>query len=160
MELAYCIDAAEEFGRIIWPYRKDISILDLMLFGSTADKKQNPSDVDVLIIHTSPKLDRFYERDKKKEFKSSSEALKALDSIFGLNLPKLFKSTKVEYLIERGLFHTAYIQDRYFRDTAYKINWDELNENPNFLKNIISQGVLCNPKTEKYDIKASTKYRI
>ena len=48
------IEIANEFGEIIFPLKKSLSIEDIMLYGSLATKKENPGDVDILLIHKNP----------------------------------------------------------------------------------------------------------
>ena len=51
MRKEYALEAAIEFGIKIWPYKEELKIEDIMLFGSVALGKENPRDLDMLLLH-------------------------------------------------------------------------------------------------------------
>src|SRR3989344_7999731 len=160
MDLKYGLEAAEEFGEIIWPIRRELRIHGLMLYGSIARAEPNPTDVDLFVMHRSQKLDWFQDKLKSEEFQSDAGAFKSLEGMLGINLTKLFSQSKIRILISQGLLHTSYVNEFYFTDQNYRERWDQQNENPNFFKNAISNGFLWNPQSKKYDISAKTRYHV
>ena len=164
------ISIAEEFGEIIWPVKEKLNVEDLTLFGSLTYGKRNPRDIDMLIIHYNPLLDKFHEEVENKKFKNGQEAFLSLsNSLKSIDLIKLFKETNIEKLIKKDLFQTVYMNIKYFTDEKYKKDWKEKNQKAHtkarldplfFEERIFKQGLLWNPLSNKYDIPAKTKYKI
>lgn len=159
MDLKYALEASEEFGKIIWPIRKDLRVNQLVLYGSVSRAEPTPTDVDLLVIHRNQKFDLFQNKLRAGEFHSDAEALKSLEGSLGINLTARLSQSKVRILISQGLFHTAYINEFYFTDQSYKKRWDQQNR-PGFSRSIISEGVMWNKKTEHYDIPAKKRYSV
>jgi hypothetical protein len=160
LNLDYCLEAAEEFATIIWPKRNKLRVIDLMLRGSVARKEPDPFDLDMIIIHKNLGLDEFQKLLRSKNLRSDEETLTKLNHYLKeINMAKLLKKTRVRHLISKNLFQTSYINVEYFSNPAYKKEWDKDNDK-GFAKTSFHEGLLWNPKTEKYDIKASTKYRV
>lgn len=155
------IKTAEKFGRIIWPIKRILNVDDLMLFGGLVSRKPVTKDVDLLVIHHNPKFDLFEDSIKRMEYKSPEEALQAVYSLFNEEkLKERLNGTEPENLALQGLFQTIYMNNKYFQDGLYKRKWDSQNANPQFSRNIFRKGKLWNPRTQKYDIPAKTKYNL
>ncbi|MFH1801589.1 MAG: hypothetical protein ABH804_02020 [archaeon] len=161
MELSQFMSSAEELAKIIWPIKNNIKLVDLVLRGSVARKVQNPVDLDMIIIHSNQCLDEFQDLLREKKFTTPQEAFYYLVQITkeGIDLSRLFAGSSIEKLISKNLFHTSYMNTKYFTDLEYKKKWDSKNK-PEFLKSIFSEGILWNPATKKYDIQISRKYSI
>ncbi len=165
---------AENFARNIWKSKENIKLVDLMLFGSLVHKKNTPHDIDLLIIHENPLLDRFQFEyvDLKIDI---IRKLYSLQKLLGkeINLEKIINNTGTEELIKKNLFNTKYMNFSFFEDENYKNLWIENNKkyhdisikknrigNETFEECIFRQGLLWNPKLEKYCIPARNKYKI
>jgi predicted nucleotidyltransferase len=159
MELVYLTEAAEEFGRIIWPMKKQLRVTDLMLYGSVAKRNQSPNDIDLLIIHNNPLADIFYFRMRNKGFLNINEELEFLRGSLGVDFGELFRNSKAGELIQRNLFHTSYMNETYFGNSDYRKGWD-CQANPKFARDILGYGFLWNGKSERYDLPAREKYKI
>lgn len=167
------LSVAEEFGRIIWPYKKDLEIKDLMLFGSLTYKKDNLRDVDILILHSNYIFEEFQEiADSNMQ---DSQKLKILSKKLEhkVNLPKILEGTSVIQLITENKFNAKYMDVKFFTDLNYRKLWIERDtkihghkrprlrlEGERFEDTIFRQGLLWNSQTQKYDLPANQKYQI
>lgn len=177
MERKELMKTAEEFAKIFWSIKNKIKIEDIMIFGSLAYGKSNPNDIDALLLHYNPIFDSFQNFADRKDI-SATKKLIILDELFkeqgGLTF--LFRDTSVEELVLKNKFNLKYMNILFFKDEKYRKLWVEKNrkniilQDPNKLKlrlpgeefehAIFRQGLLYNPKTQKYDIPATTKYSV
>ena len=168
------LNIAENFAKCIWKIKEDVSLNDLMLFGSLTYGEPNPRDIDILILHENPLLDKFQFEIIDKEI-PDIQKLFILSKILGkkINLEKLIANTNIRELVEKGLFNTKYLNVNFFTDKKYRDKWIKNNEeyhdrkihkaqieNETFEECIFRQGKLWNSNTKKYDIPAETKYKI
>jgi predicted nucleotidyltransferase len=166
------LQIAEEFAKIVWPYKENIKIKDIMLFGSVAYKKQNPSDLDILLLHYNKIFDDFQRVANSKKIKYITKFY-MLSKHFqkDINLLKVFQGTSIEKLISQNKFNVKYMNIKFFTNDSYKSAWIkkdmEIHKNQvpksrigteNFEDAIFRQGLLWNYITEKYDIPARKKY--
>ncbi len=164
---------AENFAKKIWPYKEITKIRDIMLFGSVAYGKQNPNDIDLLLLHHSEIFEVFQDISESKKT-ADLEKLTIISNMFkrkGIDLSKIFEKTKVIELISKNKFNIKYMDIDFFRDNNYKRQWTKKNKEKHKKRNIkkrlpgeefedtiFRQGLLWNPETRKYDIKANKKY--
>src|SRR3989344_9572873 len=162
---------AEEFGEKIWPHRNKLKIEDIILFGSVAYGKENPSDLDLLIMHYNRILEDFQDIADSK-LNDLEKLVKLSKSLNGeINLLQLLKGSLTENLIARNKFNTRYMDISFFTNQEYKEKWKEKDlkiyghkkskvrlEGETFEECIFRQGLLWNCFTQKYDIPALQKY--
>lgn len=169
MKLEYALAAAEEFGDRLRSKRDLLKIDDLMIFGSAVRGKQEPKDIDLLLIHNSDILQEFQDQYQDRKDLKDTEKLMALGQLMGragVNLFEIVSGTRVMDLIEKGLFNLGYMGGRFFTDQAYNTQWrarnigvhGETEEVVKFAENIFREGRLFNWETGRYDSKASDKY--
>ncbi|MDP2628626.1 MAG: nucleotidyltransferase domain-containing protein [Nanoarchaeota archaeon] len=152
---------AEDFGRFVFPIVERINVQDVMLFGGVAKGDKNARDIDILIIHKNPKLDRFSKLLKKRKFFSTIEAILYLGREFPeIRLKENLNNEPISTLVKKKLLDTSYMNLSYFSNPEYMSLWDSLNRDPNFARNIFSYGKLYNPLTGKYDTPALSKYQL
>jgi len=168
------IEIAEEFGRIIWPIKKDLQVNDLILYGSLAYEAKKPKDVDIMVIHHNPILDKLEIMIKENKFITDQEVFSFLTkSIKNFNLRDIIRETSIEEAIKKGKFHTVYINSTFFYDPEYQKKWrimhsaknKDINKtkkwgNERFEETALRFGLLWNPQTKKYDLPANLKYKI
>ena len=160
MNLDYLTQVAGEFAKMAWPLRKQVGLIDFMIYGSVVRKEKDPKDLDILIIHKNPELDKFQNMIKEKIFSSDTEEFLALEKILNINLSRIFQNSSIPLLLSKGLLHTSYLNHTYFTNRSYRKRWDLQNLNPDFLKGILKEGMLWNSRTEKYDIPTLTRYNL
>lgn len=167
MILSYSLNAAEEFGNRLAQNRESLCIEDLMLFGSVARDKEEPKDLDLLLIHNSDVLERFQREYQDREIRDTEKLIALAQMLAGkADLPKILTGTKAMNLIEQGLFNLGYMNLRFFTDINYRNDWNFRNrkvhgegtEVENFAENIFREGKLFNWETGRYEIPASAKY--
>jgi len=161
-----------ELGKIVWPLKEELKLEDLMLYGSVSYKKENPRDIDLMVLHQNIQLESFIPISKSKEI-MDIEKLLFLQKILGNNIPliKRLQNTKTLELVNQNLLNLNYLNIRYFSDLDYRNYWNKLDssfhhsppsprrfENETFLQCIFRQGLLWNPNSEKYVLPASEKY--
>jgi len=161
---------AEEFGKRIWKIKDSIALKDILLYGSVLEGKENPNDIDLLILHQNPLLDRFHFEtmykniSNQKKYLILSELLKKQT-----NLEKVLSNPSIKKTIENNQLHPQYMNTLFFKGGNYRKKWINYNNfhkphhkhnQEKFLKHIFNQGKLWNPLTEKYDISPFTKYEI
>lgn len=162
------LDIAKDFAERIWPYKEKLKIEDIMLFGSVAYGKKNPSDLDLLILHYNEKLERFQDiansniEDVKKLIKLSHILEKEV------NLLGILSGTMTEKLIFKNKFNVKYMDVKFFTDETYKNEWlgknkkiskkSNLFPNETFIETIFREGKLYNQKTCEYDILLLQRY--
>lgn len=154
------LETAEEFGQIIWPKREKFKINDLMLYGPIATKEQDQKSIDILLIHSNPRLDIFQLMITPQTPYTHQDELDILSVMMGQEIINALKNTNVKTLIKDDLFYTIYMNIKYFNDPNYKKRWDKGYEDPNFAENIFSTGFLWNSQNQKYDLPALEKYRL
>lgn len=168
----YYLEIAEKLAKNIWPIREKIKLVDLMLYGSLTYGKKNPNDIDLLLLHKNPLLDKF-------QFETIDEKIDDIQKFFilsrllgkSINLEEIIKKINAKELIEKNLLHTKYMNLAFFSDNNYKKKWLENNQkhpdysikknridNETFEECIFRQGKLWNKETGKYDIPALSKY--
>lgn len=161
---------AEEFGKRIWPYKNQLKFEDLMLFGSVAYCKENPTDLDILVLHYNEKLENFQDTAESKI--NDLEKLTKLNELFNeeINLLGLIQGTSIEKLISQNKFNVKYMDIKFFTDNEYRKKWREKNlktygltpkarlPGETFDEAIFRQGLLYNQGTQKYDLPALQKY--
>jgi len=165
---------SENFAKTIWPLKEEANLIDIMLFGSLTYKKQNPRDIDILLLHKNTLLDKFQFEVIDKDI-SDIEKLSILSNMLGekVNLSRIISDTSIKKLLEKGLFNTKYLNVDFFTDKEYRDKWIKNNGenhdrtihkahigNETFEECIFRQGKLWNPLTEKYDIPAKEKYKL
>ena len=173
--LAYLTSAVEEFGEIIWSVRESLEIDDLVLFGSVAQRKPNPGDIDLMILHHNQIFDDFVAIGRDKHMKDKEKFI-VLSNRLGskIDLGSLLHKTKVEGLIYQNLFNAVYMNTLFFDDANYRKEWAAKHTLPqrdkryllkykelpdeSFEQTIFSQGLLWNPSTKKYDTPLKQKY--
>ncbi len=168
------LNTAENFAKKIWELKEKANLKDIMLFGSLTYGKPNPRDIDIMILHENPLLDKFQFEIIDKKI-SDIQKMFILSEILGkkIDLEKIIVNTNIKELIEKGLFNTKYMNVNFFTNNEYKSKWIKNNEeyhdrtitkahigNETFEECIFRQGKLWNPFTQKYDIPAKTKYQI
>jgi predicted nucleotidyltransferase len=168
------LNVAENFAKGIWKVKEEANLKDIMLFGSLTYNKPNPRDIDIMILHENPLLDKFQFEIIDKKI-SDIQKLFILSEILGekIDLEKIIANTNIKELIEKGLFNTKYLNVNFFTDNEYRTKWIKNNEehhdrtikkaridNENFEACIFRQGRLWNSNTEKYDVPARTKYKV
>ena len=169
------LQIAEEFARIVWKHKEKLEVKNLMLFGSVAYGKQNPSDIDLLVLHYSKILENFQDFAESKETKDL-EKLAILSEMFNkenINLLKMFKETESLKLISENKFNLKYMNIKFFEEENYRNAWIEKDrkihghDTPRdrihgitFEEEIFGQGLLWNPLTEKYDVPSNKKYSL
>ena len=171
MELRYALDTAEEFAKIFFSL-KNLKINDLLLYGSVSANKNNPNDLDLMIIHSNRILDKFLPISKDRKM-NNSEKLKILQILIGkkINLSEKLKSTQTLNLINQNLLNLNYLNSKFFSDEKYKKWWNKLNEKfhdpsikkggrtyQTFLEYIFETGKLYNKNSKKYDLSPLIKY--
>lgn len=161
---------AENFGKIIWPYKNKLKITDLMLFGSVAYGKKNPKDLDLLVLHYSPLFEEFQEIAESNKIEDSKKLAYLSNKLNGeSNILNLIKGTSIEELILQNKFNTKFMDIDFFTNQEYRKKWRKKNYKiPNkpelmlpgetFEECIFKRGLLYNQKTQKYDIPALQKY--
>lgn len=150
---------AEDFGKIIWPYKNKLKITDIMLFGSVAYGKKDPLDLDLLVLHYNEKLDNFQEIAESKEIEDSKKLEYLSNKLNGeSNILKIIQRTSIMQLISLNKFNTKFMNTYFFTNHEYRKKWEEKNSDPEFLKKIFNHGLLYNPETQKYNIPALQKY--
>ena len=163
-KLRYMLNAASEFAESIWPFREELKIEDMMLFGSVARREKNPSDLDILLIHRNHLFDSFKFHIADKAIPDSEKYSLLLEMLNGTGekLKKALEETKAERLIAENALNANYINSRFFNDETYRRMWRDQSckENPRFDFEIFQNGMLWNPETGRFGIKASTKYTI
>lgn len=168
------LQIAEDFAKKIWKVKEKANLNDIMLFGSLTYGKSNPRDIDLMILHKNPLLDKFQFEIIDKEIPDIKKMF-ILSNILGkdIDLEKIIVNTPIPELLKKGLFNTKYLNINFFTDKEYKTRWIKNNEehhdrtitkahigNETFEECVFRQGKLWNPNTEKYDIPAKTKYPI
>lgn len=171
MKLDYAIDVAKDFAKMVYPI-KELKIKDLLLYGSTSRREKNPRDLDLLIIHSNPTIDKFLIKSKDKKI-NDLQKLSIINGLLGpkINLEKKFKNTEILKLINQNLLNINYLNSKFFKDVEYQNWWNGINKkfhDPNikkggrtsesFLKHIFEQGKLWNQKTKEYDLSYNKKY--
>ena len=167
------LEIANNFARNLWVVKKEIKLVDLMLFGSLANNKKNPRDVDLLFLHQNPILDKFQFEIVNQNI-SNIEKLYILNNLLNreVNLEKIISNIGVKELIQKNLFQTKYMNLDFFKEKEYRTKWIKNNEEYNhpsikkdyngekFEETIFKEGKLWNPQTKKYDIPAKQKYQV
>lgn len=159
---------AEEFGKRVWPVKNKINLKDILLYGSVAQDKESPNDIDLLILHKNPLLDKFHfefmhkNMSQKDKYSTLSYLLK--DQI---NLKEILSDKNIGNSIQNNVLHPQYMNTLFFYDNNYRKKWKKHNDfhkphqkgnHEEFIKTVFSQGKLWNPLTEKYDVPAYLKY--
>jgi len=149
---------AEKFGKIVYQYKDKLEIADLMLFGSVADGKKDPADLDMLVLHYSEKFERFQNIAETKT--NDLEKLTKLSEFFNgeLDILKIIQETSIMQLVSLNKFNTKYMNIKFFTDEIYRNDWNRQNTGVNFAKTIFEQGFLWNHQNQKYDVPAKQKY--
>lgn len=167
MILSYALNAAEEFGRRLAENRESLCIEDLMLFGSVVRGKEEPKDLDLMLIHDSQILDDFQASYQDREVRDTEKLIALAQMLAGkADLPKILIGTKAMSLIEQGLFNLGYMGRRFFTNTSYRNAWQERNrgthgkEGDGFAEEIFAEGKLFDWQTGRYEIPASNKYKV
>lgn len=167
MRLDYAISAAEELGERLSKSKEKLCIEDIMLFGSTVRGEENPRDLDMLMIHSSPELERFQIEYQDREVKDTEKLIALVQMLHGkVDLFKVLAGTKAMSLIEQGLFNLGYMGTEFFTSPRYRGQWNARNrkihgfddEVINFASNIFNEGMLFNWETGRYDTPAKEKY--
>ena len=153
---------AENFGKTVYLYKDKLKIADLMLFGSVAYGKKNPTDLDILVLHYSEKFENFQDIAETKTKTNNLEKLTKLAEFFNgeIDILKIMQETPIMQLVSLNKFNTKYMDIKFFTDELYRNNWNRQNIDANFAKNIFGQGFLWNPQNKKYDIPALQKYNL
>lgn len=174
MNNAYLV-IAEDFAKIIWPHKRFFKLDDILLYGSVAKGKENPLDIDLLIIHHSDLLNQFQSFFNSKNLediqkliifsrvlREESEKRNLIKKLFykAPNLIELLDRTDIQRMIYKDKFNTKYLDTRIIKDKIRINDWKAENstKNGDFLNDIFSYGKLWNPKSEKYDIPGNQKY--
>jgi len=128
-------------------------------FERITNREENPDDIDMLVIHQNLVLDWFQEKSRNNGFPSDIKTLEELSKrLKEVNLIEILHGTEIERAIMEGKFQTYCMNSKYFTSEDYRKRWDLQNEDSEFSKKILLDGLLWNPKTQKYDIPALTKY--
>ena len=119
------LEIAEDFTKRIWPYKNKLKIKDIMLYGSVAYGKNNPSDLDLLILHQSEKLEKFQEiaNSKVEDVEKLIELSRRLNE--EIDLLSVMNGTMANKLIFENKFNVKYIDIKFFTDNEYRKNWKE-----------------------------------
>ena len=164
---------AEDFAIKIWPYKNKFKLEDIMLFGSVAYEKKDPSDLDLLILHKNEILEEFQDvaNSKIEDIDKLRELSRRLNK--EIDLLALLESTTIEKLIFKNKFNIKYLDIGFFTDHEYKNKWIKRNKelcnlerrkamlpDETFEECIFRQGLLYNQKTQKYDILSLQKYKL
>lgn len=175
MDLKQAIQSAEEFAKLIWPIKDKIKVRDLILRGSVAraisdqtdetylygrpiSPEKEVLDLDLVILHENPGFDTFQDLMRNKRYRTSVEAFNDIKRLVKeVDLVNLLKGTSIEELIKKSLFHTSYMNTNYFTNANYRKRWDNQN-NPGFAQAALSEGLLWDPQTKDYSIRACNKY--
>ena len=162
---------AENFGKTVYLYKDKLKIADLMLFGSVAYGKKNPTDLDILVLHYSEKFENFQDIAETKT--NNLEKLTKLAEFFNgeINIQQIIQETSIMQLISLNKFNTKYMNIKFFTNQEYKKKWKEKDleiyrhkklkarlPGETFEECIFRQGLLYNQETQKYDIPALEKY--
>src|SRR3972149_9857249 len=168
MRKEYALEAAIEFGIKIWPYKEELKIEDIMLFGSVALGKENPRDLDMLLLHSNRLFDEFQSTAKSKCIEDK-EKLRILAEKMKekVDLLAILRETKIMSLIDSNLFNLNYMCVDFFRNESYRKTWKEQDlaahqeavpkereKGEEFEDAMFRQGLLWNAKTSAYDIPA------
>lgn len=164
---------AEDFAIKIWPYKDKLKIEDIMLFGSVAYGKKDPSDLDLLVLHQNKIFEEFQDianskiEDTNKLIELSRRLSKEMD------LLTILEGTTIEKLIFKNKFNVKYMDIKFFTDNEYRKKWKEKDKGISrleiqkaqfpgeaFWECMFRQGLLYNQETLKYDIPALQKYKI
>src|SRR3989344_153741 len=100
---------AEDFAIKIWPYKNKLKLEDIMLFGSVAYEKKDPSDLDLLILHKNEILEEFQDvaNSKIEDIDKLRELSRRLNK--EIDLLALLESTTIEKLIFKNKFNIKYL---------------------------------------------------
>jgi|SRR3989339_90932 len=163
--LQYLIKTSEEFASKIYPLRDNLEIDDLLLFGSVAKGKNDPKDIDMMVIHHSSLLEEFkIEFADRKDISDIEKFSKLRSKLLsrGIDIQIELNGTAALDLVTKNLFDLTYMHKDFFTNQEYRSMWRKINcnPNPNFDKETFEYGVLWNPATEKYDIPANQRYQI
>ena len=163
---------AEDFGKKIWPYINKIKIADIMLYGSVAYGKKNPTDLDLLVLHYNELLDNFQEIAESKKIGDSKKLIDLSNKLNGeINLMEVLQESNIKKLISQNKFNTKFMNISFFTNSEYRTKWKERDlkthehaksshkkEGETFEECIFMQGLLYNQETQKYDVPALQKY--
>ena len=164
---------AEKFGKIVYQYKDKLEIADIMLFGSVAYGKKNPTDLDILVLHYSEKFENFQDIVGTKT--NDLEKLTKLSEFFSgeIDILEIMQETPIMQLVSLNKFNTKYMDIKFFTNQGYKEEWREKNlkihgnkkskarlNGETFEECIFRQGLLYNQETQKYDVPALQKYQI
>ena len=160
---------AEEFGKRIWKIKDSIALKDILLYGSVLDEKKNPNDIDLLILHENPLLDKFHFETMYKNI-SNQEKYLALSKLLKeqTNLEEVLSDPEIKETIKNNKLHPQYMNTSFFNNEEYRKKWKNYNNfhkphhkynQEKFLGHIFNHGKLWNPVTEKYDLNAGLKYK-
>ncbi|HKL24545.1 MAG TPA: hypothetical protein VJ912_04365 [Candidatus Nanoarchaeia archaeon] len=161
---------AEKFGKNIWSVKNKINLNDLLLYGSVIKGKDNPKDIDLLVLHNNSVLDRFHFETMYKEIPNKEKYFILANLLKKqVNIEKIISDKEIQKTIEKNILHPQYLNVSFFHDKEYREKWKKHNkvnkihkvdEQRNFLNEIFEQGKLWNPETEKYDLNMGSKYNI
>ena len=167
------LEIAEKLAENIWPIKEKIKLIDIMLYGSLAYGKKDPHDIDLLILHENPILDKFQFETIDKKIPNLQKCF-VLSKLLGedINLEEIIEKIEARELIENNLFQTKYMNIDFFSDEIYKRKWVENDrkhhdqsikknriDNETFEESIFRQGKLWNSEEKKYNIPAFSKYK-
>lgn len=154
--------AVNEFAKYMHPKLNTFDCDDLVLFGSLARNSKTPNDIDLMIIHHNPALDKLEEARLEKKingdyhgFVYANELLKThgYPSIEGIALIPSCREA-----LHNGVLGLTYLNNKFFTDENYKNLMTSKSTDPNFYHNVFKTGFLWNPASQKFNIRATEKY--
>ncbi len=168
MLLKNALTIAENFGEIAMKIKEEMKIREILLYGSVSYNKEEPRDIDIMLVHYNPILDSFFAPSKIRGI-SNLEKIEHLQQLLEgkINIKKKLENTLSGKAIMNNQLNIIYLNELYFSNETYRNWWEKTDEvfhknskpkyrlpNESFLEIVFRQGYLFNELTKKYDIKS------
>lgn len=174
MKQKHALKAAEEFAKSIYEKIDEFKITEIILYGSLSSNSKNPKDIDIMIFHNNPILDKFLPLSKNKSLKDKDK-FSILSHLLKpeINLEKILENKEILQAINENLLDINYLNTKFFSHKKYRNWWTNINnishdqtrrknqlEGETYLDSLMRQGKIYDPKTQKFDLSLDGKYSI
>ncbi len=160
------ITIAHDFGEFVEKHKKELDIVDTMLYGSTVRKIQGslnrePNDLDFLLIHEDNNAFDDFSFHFHQIYQPHFTKFLALCELLrehGFPTPIIQSGSSIEKALREGKLEVNFLGLQFFKDEDYAQKMRAVNEDPDFYENIFDYGLLYNPKTRTFNIPGKDRY--
>jgi predicted nucleotidyltransferase len=157
---------SKEFAEFCYSRKQTYGIQNIVLYGSLAMGKQNPNDIDVMLIHSNPAFEKMQLLRGQDKCRNDIERVNLLDKLLADNGYPSFKdqinsSPNILQAIALEVLDINFLGADFSRDKASFIKAKSLFPDPTFFKDhLFKHGLIWNPESKDYDIPMASRYTL